>query len=104
MNSSTASQPPMSNRQPEPCRRDIKHSIAYITCSQSSNVDSRAEPLPERSPSLCSRSSTVESWAESLPERSTSTVPSDQKTRSQDPTVEAYRRLKMALFFKNHGN
>lgn len=62
----------------------------------------RAATPPNVHPYLTStRVSTIESWTESLPERATYQLPPETRTTTRDSAIEAYQKLKIALFSKS---
>ena len=61
----------------------------------------RAAAPPNAHPYLTStRVSTIESWTESLPERVTCQLPLEGRATTRDSAIEAYQKLKIALFSK----
>lgn len=61
----------------------------------------RAATPPNVHPYLTStRVSTIESWTESLPERATCQLPPEGRATTRDSAIEAYQKLKIALFSK----
>jgi hypothetical protein len=47
-----------------------------------------------------SRASTISSWTSSIPDRPHHQTDPDKETMSKNAAIEAYRQLKLAIFFK----